>query len=268
MSLRAIIERNLRRLPVQAESEAELARAAQHIPVTRLKASGVCWKCGVACHFIACRTCGTPLTMEEWRQAALRHTLKQSDGVMLAACRKLQIAPGTAYQLKARMGMVLLALCLGIAAAEAQPTLPQKMLPRSISAPLRTNGVQWLRWKAGAAPQTLVISTNVTVVIPDESYLARISGLANGTKQTYVVTNAFGESNIAIATVFQETNRIEDIGRIYRVPLYPNMSNWLVTASSPDSVTWTPEKFLGTNGTAVFYVTNTGPQKFYRVKAL
>jgi len=173
-------------------------------------------------------------------------------------------------------GLLALALCASV--ATAQPALPKPdkglTMPKvqAVTPRLRTNGVQWLRWKPGTAPQQLIISTNRAVIIPDESYLARVSGLATGTKQTYVVTNEFGESNIAIATVFAETNRIEEIGQIYRVPLYPNLTNWLVSSTNlkaDGASTWQPEKFLGTNGgVAVFFVTNgLLPQKSYKVLA-
>lgn len=199
-------------------------------------------------------------------------------------------ANAVAREVATAFGLFLL-VCLGVQAqpkgeqllinhggTEAQrvsimPALPKPMLTGPPA--LKTNGVQWFSLKPGRNPNRLVANSNQVTTLPDDPYLFRVAGLANGTKQTFVVTNADGASNIAVADVFAETNRITQVGTIliYSVPLYPNLTNWLVSTTNfnPRGVSvWTYERMLGTNGgTSTFAVTNTGePLKVFKLLAL
>lgn len=226
-------------------------------------------------------------TLLDRRKDVAQSVLKRAGGDYRQAAAQLGISHTTLYEWfpKAK-NIIRLAACVALVALvgcatpvfsepptitpqpvplSIIPPLPTALSSRSVTAPVPTNGSVWLQWTPGAAPQTLVNLTNQTAVDVGDSSLARVAALQVGVKQGFIVTNATGASNMAVGPATVETNRITEIGQIYAAPLFTGRSNYLVT--STNLITWSVEKLLGTNGTAVFLVTNSEPARFYRVKA-
>lgn len=237
-----------------------------------------------------------PTTLRDMEQAAILKAFDECNGNVSKVAKRLGVGRGKIYNRLEQMGLMggvkIIAhiACLVIAlaiigcstpvfteppAVAAKPITILPPLPVATASTARsviatysnsTNGVVWLEWTPGAAPQTLVNLSNNTSVAVGDAGLARASGMSAQSVNAFVVTNTDGASNVAVGVAVAETNRIAEIGQIYQFPLYAGRTNYLVT--STNLVTWSVEKLLGTTGTAVFLVTNSAPARFYRVKAL
>lgn len=132
-----------------------------------------------------------------------------------------------------------------------------------------TNGRVMLLWTAGESAQTVVNFSNQTATAVGLADIATISGLAIGSTNTFVVTNATGASNLATGVATRGTNRITQLGTItiYGADRVAGKTNWLLTSSN--LVTWTRAVNLGTTaGRSTFLVTNgAAGQQYYQTLA-
>lgn len=211
---------------------------------------------------------------------SVRHVFRRLQELMTSGkveCR------GTGHDKKFHRRFLLLALCLCASVvqatnfseppAEAIPSPQSAMLVRAVRLAVagpQANAQTTLSWTAGDPPQTLVNYSNRTATAVGAVDLVAVTGLVAGSTNTFAVTNAAGNSNLATVVAQRATNRIVAVQTItvYSVPLIAGRTNWLATTTNLTGVVlWTRERNLGTNaGTFSWLVTNgQSGAKFYQL---
>jgi hypothetical protein len=235
---------------------------------------------------------GPAETMEQHRFDLVKRTLAQTGGNVWATSRILDVNKTTIYDVLKRGGrkvvlkskkIIRLAACLVALAltscATPFPAVPSQnsqtqkaiaampALPRTLAtaqssvAPVKTNGVVTLVWSNGEPAETVVVNRTTGAVYPATTLeTLTVGGLAVGSQQTFVATNASGASLPASVVVTPDTMRLT-----YQTWLYltwPGPAGTLQRTTN--LVIWQDVAPINANGG--FIVTNNQAREFYRVK--
>lgn len=144
----------------------------------------------------------------------------------------------------------------------AMPALPRSVTTASaIAAPVRTNGVVTLAWSNGEPAETVIVNQTTGAVYPATTQeTLTVGGLAVGSRQTFVATNASGSSLPASVVVTPDAMRLT-----YQTWLYltwPGPAGTLQRTTN--LVIWQDVQPISSGGS--YIVTNAGARAFYRVK--
>ena len=213
------------------------------------------------------------------RSAAIK-VLNENGGSYADAAQKLGVNRGTLYQwfpkpkniirLAACLVAVVLVGCGTVPISNRQspivsalPALPRTLTTAQSSvAPVRTNGVVTLKWANGEPAETVIVNQTTGTVYPaTTAETLTVGGLAIGSTQTFIATNASGASLPASAVVTPDNLKvrifISKLGIAWDGPAG-------ILQSSTNNVLWRDERAITTG--AVLEVSPTERARFYRVK--